>query len=860
MLEGIHFNLGLCYFLSGRFAETEKQFRRYVQLYPRERNVVPAEVFTADSLRYRGEFDRAIREYERIREGRRLNADWLTDVLCSLVRCHLAQDDWESAMPLLEKAYRHSPDRRRANWAATLLTTAYVRAEKLEQVYNLVPYLLQEGAFAARSVAFNLSTLEVADRLFARERYRDALWLYRLVFPLEVIEKGCKQRIAEMDRRADRIRRYGGEGQYRALLRIQETTGELEAELEAIEEVKDYGEELRFRIARSYFETHRWLEAREAFLELHESSLDEERREECLFLAFLCAFRLEPWGPAFELGERNMDTYPDGTYYDRVSLTVGQMHAQRKAWPQVIEVFGEALQISPDHESVAECMFLTGYSHFMLEQYEPCVEWLERLNREYPGNDRMMEATYWTGMGSLFSTEYEKARAVFGAFLADFPESPYLVDAEFRHAVCQYGLSEFVAAERELKRFVAEYAEDERAAQLLGEAHMMIADCAGNFGRSGEAIRHYRQAVEQELNIAHYNYCSFRAAEMMADNEQWSALVDFLETYAERNRDGSNIPMAVFWISKAYWQMERHEEALDRMLKAVEKYGADRAAIGIDLILDEWLGKGRRLDEEPRGNAWRALSELYARAKEEKQLSLMLRLLRVFRHRPDQSETDARDILKLIVRERSIPHASGAVLELILDEAPGLGKDQLSTAAAREIVKVFPETDFVIAARMHLGGRAADRGDLDEAEEHFRVITSRFASTAAAGDALMLLGRAYFEAAQIREADECFQRVLDVRSWREHWAEAVYWRGECLRVNGKYEKATAFYERVYIMYTAYPEWVARAYFRRAQCLERLKLYGKARETLNELLADESLAEYPAAAEAKELLDQMNSSP
>lgn len=859
MLEGIHFNLGLCYFLSGQFAQTEKQFRHYIRLYPRNRNVIPADVFTADSLRYRGQMDKAISEYQRILETRRLNADWRTDVLSSLIRCHLAQDDWETAIPLLERAYNAAPDRRRSSWAATLLTTAYVREEKFDKVYNLVPLLLQDGSFAAHSVAFNLSTLETADRVFAAEEYRHALWLYRLVFPKEVIKRGCERQVADMERRADRIRRFGG-GQYRTLLRIQETIGELEGELESLKEIDDYSEELQFRIARSYFEVRRWLEAREAFLELHEVSLEPERQEECLFLAFLAAFNIEPWGPAFEIGMRYMHSYPAGTYYDRVSLTIGQMHARHKEWPKVIEVLTEALEVSPEHESIAECMFLVGYSHFMEEHYADCVEWLARLNTDYPGNDRMMEATYWTGMGYLFDTKYEEALTVFGFFIRDFPDAPYIVDAEFRHAVCQYGLSNFAEAEDELRRFVQRYSGDERAKQLMGEAHMMIADCAGTFGRAGQAINHYQTAIRKHLNIAHYNYCVFRAAEMMGDNERWSDIVNHFETYIDRNRDGSNIPMAVFWMSKAYWQQEEYEQALMTMLDNVDKHGADREALGVDLILDEWLGKSRRLEKEQIDTAWRTMTELLKNAREQDLAPLRLRLLRAFMYRPGQEVGYKEDVLDILLKKENVPHASAAVLELILDESLKRDEPELAQLAAAEIVDVFPETDYVIPARMYLGNLAAASGDLEAAKEQFNVIITNFASSEAAGRALMTLGRAYFENADIREADDCFKRVLDVRAWRPLWAEAVFLRGECLRVKGKFEKATAFYERVYLMYSAYEEWAAKSYLQRADCLTRLRRYQKARDTLEEFLNQEELSQYTAYDEAGQLLERINATP
>ncbi|MCF7855732.1 MAG: tetratricopeptide repeat protein, partial [Candidatus Pacebacteria bacterium] len=543
LMEPIYFNLGLCYYLTGQFSQSEEAFNTYIKRYPNGKHVIEAAVFIPDGYRFTGDYKKALKTYKSVLENYSLNDDWKTDVLCSMARCALADNDWETALPFLEQAYAIVPDSMRQNWIVTLLATAYLQELQLEKVFPLIPYLMAVDSFAARSIAFNMAALEVGDFLFASEQYRYALWVYRMVYPREVISQRSQAHLDYLHRYSARLRRIPGK--YRELLRVQETIGELEAEIEALKTIDNYDIQLFFRISRAYMEVRRYREALAGFLYLVQQT-DGEQAEEALFLAFHCATRIRPWDDAFQLGRQYMDDYPKSTYYDRVSLALGQMRASRKEWPEVIAVLTEALGVSPQHESIAECMFLLGYASFMEEEFSDAVRWLRRLQDEYPENERAEEGTYWLGMSLLFNQNYEFGRNTFADFLADYPESTYHEDATFRYAVCDYGLSNFNAAEQGLLRFVKQYPES----TLGGEAWMMLADISGFFGENSQAVTRYQRALEHDLNIEFYNYCQFRCGEILHGQKRFDDLITHFRRYVDANREGSNIPQAIYWIVK----------------------------------------------------------------------------------------------------------------------------------------------------------------------------------------------------------------------------------------------------------------------------------------------------------------------
>ncbi|MEI8122881.1 MAG: hypothetical protein WCI20_12590, partial [bacterium] len=64
------------------------------------------------------------------------------------------------------------------------------------------------------------------------------------------------------------------------------------------------------------------------------------------------------------------------------------------------------------------------------------------------------------------------------------------------------------------------------------------------------------------------------------------------------------------------------------------------------------------------------------------------------------------------------------------------------------------------------------------------------------------------------------------------------------------------FERIYVMYGKYVQWSAKAYLARAECLNRLSLYNKATETLQEMVSISDMKTLPEFAEATKRLAEM----
>ncbi len=842
-MESVYFNLGICHFFTGRFSEAREVFSTYLKKYKTGPRVAEVSVYLGDCYRFEEQLGPALKSYADTLRRYQLVPDTRADIYQSMSRCYLALDKWDKAIPVLRQLYSTAPDVSRKNWAAAQLTTAYLKRSEVDKVFRLIPYLLVPGSFASRSVALNMAALETGDDLFADEKYRDALWIYRLVYPHDVLTARSQQHLDVLQRRAERLRRAGGDNP-RFLLRVQEQIGELENEIKALGQIANYDIELYFRMARAYMEIRRFRESRDLFLHLHEIA-GEPRANEALFFAFQSAVRIQPWDQALEIGSQYMEKYPGGEYYDDVSIMVGQIYAKREEWPSVISVLTKALEISPKHKQAAECMFLIGYASFMEEKFADTVTWLRKMNDAFPENPREPDATYWIGMALMFDRKFDEAAIEFDKVIKRWPDSQYRKDALFRRAVCDFALSKFESAEPMLLDFLRQYPED----KLCGEAYMMLGDISGAFGDLVKAVLRYKQATDLEINIEFYNHCAFRCVEIMEELKDFQGITAYMQRYITMNRDGSNIPMAMYWVGKAMWNQGEQRGALEYLQEGIAKHGIDRKSLGIDLIVEEWIGRTRAAAPDVTKAAWASMMRLLDRAKKDKQEPLALRLKRVLLYYPNLTDEQRATITADIVREENLPVASAGVMELMLDTAEKRSNTNLAIRVAETIIKDFTETDYALSARMFLARVAINQQDYKNAIKHLTVIREVFATSSEAAEAQLLLGDLYIKQNEYDQADECYKNILSVREWRGPlWPAALFGRGECARLRRKYEEASAYYERIYLLYSQYKTWAAKAYLARAECLARLRLYEKAIETLNEMT---SAADFQGSQELEE---------
>lgn len=861
-LEKVYYNAAMCKFFVGDFTGAKASYERYNAKYKRGLYIHESYVYIADCLRYSGKHKEAIAQYRVALKTFSYPVELKTDIYAAIARCFLAQDDWVSAVEPLKQALATAPDYMRRNRAATFLATAYLKNMDLENIYKMVPSLLTRDSLASRSIAFNMAALEAGDTLFGDERYREAFWIHRLVYPYDDIMVNTESYIERLKAMIANSQRYVTNP--RRLMRYNEWLADAESELETLQNnVEKYDTELMFRIARGYMEAKRFREGCELFLRMNQVGGDEHA-EESLYLAFMCAVQIPANSRAYVIGRKYMDDYPSGEWYDVLTLIMGQLMASEKDWQAVIRHFSEVLQVRPNHQSAAECLYLLGYAHFMEEEFEQSRTRLMEIRTKYPECDLVPDAVYWCAMASIFDGDFETGEKDFTELIDKYPACRYFQDATYRRGVCNYALGKYDIAEEQLAGFVNDFPQNE----LVAEANMTRGDIAGAVGRLDEAVALYQGAMNvttNELNIEQYNHCAFQTGEILFDAEKYPEIRDHFTKYIKKNREESNIPLAVYWIGRAMLQQGEITGAMRFYRDATLKFGKDRMQVGVDMILDEWVAASRKCNVAESKAAWDDISYVIRNAESAHDKVSALRFQRLNLYRPGLENGERERILDGLCTVDNLTIASPAVLETMLDTAKARGQTNFAIRVANQIIKDFTETDYALDARalladMALAQAAGENPGSERAQKlyagaikNLTVIREVYATSPEAASAMLKLGEIYTMQGKVDEADQCYKDVLGVRDWRPLWPRALFGRGQCAEKKSEWLKASAYYERIYVMYSGYRDMTAKAYLARAKCLRRGYETKKAAETIRAMLACEDLKNFPEYAEAEHIL-------
>ena len=102
-----------------------------------------------------------------------------------------------------------------------------------------------------------------------------------------------------------------------------------------------------------------------------------------------------------------------------------------------------------------------------------------------------------------------------------------------------------------------------------------------------------------------------------------------------------------------------------------------------------------------------------------------------------------------------------------------------------------------------------------------------------------------------------YEKVVGSRAWKgELVPQALYWMGVCELKRNEPRRAFAYFQRIYVLYTGYPEWTAKGYAGSVECLRQLgKRTGMVR-TWYEMLSIPEIASTPEGRDAQRELDAL----
>jgi tetratricopeptide (TPR) repeat protein len=839
-LKSAYLYLGVGRMTGNDFSGAVSAFEAMEERFPKDTLTRLAVDLRGDCQSHLGNYDAAIAAWRHLMDAFTLEPSFRQETLEKLGDALMAAERWQEAADLLEPMFASAPIGLAKARLAGDLVRCNIELGRFDAIAALVPFLDDFGAQVRTSLDFNLTLIRGGDRMFEEGRHLEALLLYQLVYPLEKIREVLEARRESLGSRRVALLK-SGDADLRTLVALGTRVARTEQELEALEGVEPFTPEINLRLARLYTAMNRPFEAIWAFSETWHQSPDHPAAERGLRAAAVLAGEAGLDDKALAHARACVENFPEGEFFGEMVRLGGQVLLRSRRWQECIAWTDAHLDENPDLSCAADLLFFRGFSRFQGEDFEGAVADYEASLAADASDENRERIGYWLPLTRLFMGEIGEARGGFETYLSEFPGGTRVEDVRFRIAASSYGLGEFPRARRELDRYLADFP----GGMHKGEAHNLLGDIAGAEGRSGDAIREFSLAARSETSMEAINYATFKRGEILEQLGRWQESLDLFQDYLKTHGLDGRHTEAMWRIGLAHSRLGHPERMLETYRKAIAEHADKREAVGMDLILDDWVRERTTMAGAPPVKELRTMLDDASDAGSTTAALRYLRALDMSGNPPKQPFDNS-----------DIEAASPAVLLWIAEQSKASNRP-LAMHALEKIRSDFAGTEWLEPALLQIAILHEEDGDTPSAITACTDLFERFPRSPRAGEALARKADLLEKEGRDEEALETLETVLAVKEYKGPlWPRALVRTGEILEKSGRTEEAFAYYQRVYVLYGHYADWTARAYLRSGRVLENLGKTEEAARTYSELLDQERLSDFDEFHEAKKRLAEL----
>ncbi len=866
-MEPVIFTLGAAYFNAKDYKNAILTLQAFLSKYPQSLRAPEATFALAQSQFQSGDTASA----SQLLKSLEANPQFSEQALLFRAGVSKTAGQIDDAISALEKLVGGEIKTKFAAKGAMQLAAILIEKGMYDKALSVLAQLERQIALVENIVGLNALAGQLGDKLLAEKAYDQALACYRKVRSKEAVVKVQRERIAEMGRQIDAnlvAMRANPQLAPRNLAANEEIRANLEEAkqlLEEFEKLPSIQAAVFLRMARCFYEDQKQWEAILVYEELLKSSSDAMEREPALYALVTSYAEVGQRDLALGKADEYLKEFPAGTNVGAVTYLQAMMALQNQNYAQAETLFGYILENQPQNEMREQIRLLLGNVQFGQGKYEEAVAQYQKYLTEYPSGINAEEAEYRIAMARLFAGKYEDAFGALTKYTEKFPSGAFVEDAKYRLAVCKYAAQDYDQVVAACEAWANEYPGSEQ----LGEVDALLGDAFAAKGQTDEALAAYTKAYKAATTDEVLNYALFEASKILQKKGDWENVSAMFEEFVKENPEHPTVVAALFWIGKAKARMGRADEAKQFFADTIKKYIDDPSREAVEQMLTQLVQlcvkKPRTASSDATATPSPApvfdpsaeLDKLLGFSAETatakaRVLFAKSELARLRKQSPEQ-ERNLQQIVDSTKPEALSPGILGPVGDFLLSK----GKlDQAQTFYVA-LMDSYPKSEVVDFAYSGLGEIAYRRGDFPLAYKFFNDGTVKIAAAQKLRDVTLGRGKALLALGRDEEAKKLFEQVASVREWRgEATAESVYSLGEIEAKRGRWAEANAYFQRVFVAYRKFLPWVAKAYVKSAECLEKLGKSQEALNTYNELLRQENLATMPEAEIARQRVKEM----
>ena len=441
------------------------------------------------------------------------------------------------------------------------------------------------------------------------------------------------------------------------------------------------------------------------------------------------------------------EEFPQSPLLDRAQYRLGEYAYAAKDFSTAAAQYQTVLQKWPDGNLAPYALHGLGWSQLSQGDYTAAVKTLTDLIKRFPQHEMTPRGYYARALARQQLKEYAAAIEDVDAFLKTNPPGSDIADARYVLGICQAATekrADAIATFQSILRDFPQYAGADKTLYELAwaykdqgqnaEAADAFAKLSSQYGTSPLAAESLFQSGE-----FHYQQKDYLKAAQYYDNADNKAGVSEL---------GEKALHKFGW---CFYRMDRFEDGFKTFAHQRKKYPQGALLGDATFMQAECLFKLGRYQE--------ALA-LYGEVK-----------------KPAGKEFPALALL----------HSGQAAAQL--------KEWDRSIALLDQLLREYPQSDYVGEAMYEQGWAAQNLGNLDKAISLYKAVTEKTDREVAAR-AWFMSGEIYFDKKDHKEAIRCFLKAAFGYNFPTWQANAHYEAGRCFEAIGKKEQAIQSYQEV----------------------------------------------------------------
>lgn len=509
----------------------------------------------------------------------------------------------------------------------------------------------------------------------------------------------------------------------------------------------------------------------------------------------------------------------------------------------------ELLQRYPSHPQKARIEFYLALSIAMQERFKEAIALFHEWLAVHPDDLVSAEVNYWLPIALYYDGQYEEALKGFQAYLAKYTLTVYAPEAEYRAALCRYALEDYEACAAALAAWIERHPDH----YFRWEARIIRGDALAALGRLEEARDAYL-GVTGEAGSFHFLALSQAAKvfKALGTEQDYRDMAAVFARFIQDQPESGNVVDAAYQAGLALRHIGRLAEARQLYWTILARYGNNPKWEGFDLLLQDL---SVLYSDQPPGELDRELRDRFTAALREKRFTLAGRLGLPELQAAAPSDRTASALA--LAAQFNLEYMAPELLAWLGDTLTKGGRTDKAKVYLDKLLQSFPDSRFAPLAHTRAAEQCLLAQDYSNAVAHADQALAYGGEPQLYMEAILARARGLQGLKQYPEAVEMYNQVLANRAApRPMKPEAILGIAACFTEQGKAREAIPYYQRIYVLYRAYPGALATAYLKSAEAFEQIRDLPAALRTYRELVDTPELKGTPEWRKAQERLSQI----